>query len=242
MVALRRNARFRYNHSVDLIPARILLIASIVSLLASAQTAPKQGEKGPQVRYNYLNVCAPGDDAKQEITAALAKIPAAPRFGADFEISRGSTSLEGAKSARYVRLRRELPPDSPFIAALYSLSTDPERTVETFILKLREPKEIVSISLEDQVTATSSAPATVLDVDTPVSRIVVERFGKGSVVLARCTDGDQSAYDGLFQQASRQMAAYRRALGLRNQFRSDLAWLAGVGKAAEKLAPKSSQK
>ena len=35
-----------------------------VSISAAAQTAPKQGEKGPQVRYNYLNVCAPGDDAK----------------------------------------------------------------------------------------------------------------------------------------------------------------------------------
>lgn len=210
--------------------------------VAAAQTPAKPAEKGPQVKYNYLNVCAPDDDAKKEIVAALDKVKAAPKFLADFEISRGSTSLPGAASARYVRLRRELHEESAFNAALYSLSTDPERTVETFSLKSRDQKDLVSVSLEDQVTATSSAPATVLDVDTPVSRIVLERFGKGSIVLARCTDGDQSGFEAIFQHASRLMATYRKALGLRNQFRGDLAWLTGAGKAAAKPAAKPSKK
>lgn len=129
MVALRRRAGFRYNHIVTMIPVRSVAAILFISAGLAAQTAPKAAEKGPQVKYNYLNVCSPDEAGSQELASALAKVPPAPKFIADFELSRGSTSLQGAASARYVRLRRELPADSVFSAALYSLSTDRKSVV-----------------------------------------------------------------------------------------------------------------
>jgi hypothetical protein len=55
----------------------------------------------------------------------------------------------------------------------------------------------------------------------------IERLGKSSVVLARCEGADQNAYEPLFQRASELMTQYRRALGLRTTFHSDIAWLGG---------------
>jgi hypothetical protein len=63
--------------------------------------------------------------------------------------------------------------------------------------------------------------------DTPASRIRVERLGKSSVALARCPEADQSAYQRLFAEASQIMARYRKELGLRSEFRSDIGWLDG---------------
>jgi len=71
-----------------------------------------------------------------------------------------------------------------------------------------------------------------LAVDTPVARVRIERIGKSSVVLARCEGADQSVDNPLFQQATEIMAKYRGALGLRNSFHSDIAWLSGETKSA----------
>jgi hypothetical protein len=60
----------------------------------------------------------------------------------------------------------------------------------------------------------------------------VERLNKGSAVLTRCEEADQSAYEPVFHQASEIMAQYRAALGLRNTFRSDIAWLNPAPKPA----------
>jgi hypothetical protein len=68
-------------------------------------------------------------------------------------------------------------------------------------------------------------------VDTPVNRIRVERLSKSSMVLARCEDADQNAYEPLFRQASDILARYRKMLGLGSVLHSDLAWLAGPAKA-----------
>jgi hypothetical protein len=80
---------------------------------------------------------------------------------------------------------------------------------------------------EDSITGASS-PASILATDTPVDRIRLERFGKASVVLARCPAADQSAYQPLFDQASRVMASYRAVLGVKKTIPRELAAL-GVG-------------
>jgi hypothetical protein len=69
-----------------------------------------------------------------------------------------------------------------------------------------------------------------LSSNTPVSRIKLERFGKPSVVLARCSgaDGparDQSAYEPLFRTASSIMNRYRDGLGVRRMIPGELARL-----------------
>jgi hypothetical protein len=66
---------------------------------------------------------------------------------------------------------------------------------------------------------------------TPVSRVRLERFGKPSVALARCSgeDGtpvkDQSAYEPIFHAASSIMERYRDALGARKMVPEELARL-----------------
>ena len=80
---------------------------------APAQTT-QSSDKTPQVKYNYLNVCTPTDAEQQQLKAALTRLPAAPKYNADFEISRGRTSLQNAEPARYLRLRRELTNSTEF--------------------------------------------------------------------------------------------------------------------------------
>ena len=73
-----------------------------------------------------------------------------------------------------------------------------------------------------------------LSTSTPVSRVKLERFGKSSVVLARCSgeEGspatDQSAYEPIFHAASSIMERYRDALGARKMVPGELVRL-GVG-------------
>lgn len=79
--------------------------------------------------------------------------------------------------------------------------------------------------MEDRMSANAAKPLSLLQVDTPASRVRIERLNKGSAVLTRCPDVDQSAYEPIFHQASEIMAQYRAALGLRTAFRTDIAWL-----------------
>jgi hypothetical protein len=77
-----------------------------------------------------------------------------------------------------------------------------------------------------------------LSTSTPVSRVKLERFGKSSVVLARCsgTEGnpatDQTKYEPIFQAASAIMERYRDALGARQMVPEELARMGG-GKSAK---------
>jgi hypothetical protein len=212
----------------------IIVLLLGTAALAQGPEAPKSDnakpeEKKPEVRVNMLNVCTPSEAEQQEIKAALAKIPARVSFQPDFEISRGRTTMENAASARYLRLRRELDPKTGFSTAQYSISTDAEKTTETLVMKLANPKDLLMITLEDRVTA--GAPASsLLDVDTPVSRISLERFGKPGLVLAHCENVDQSTYAPIFAEGSKLFAAYRKSLGLRGAFRSDLTWLVSRSK------------
>src|SRR6476646_523998 len=194
-------------------------------------TAPSPDGK-PQVKVNYLNVCTPGKDEEAVIKGALAAVQPKPAFSADFELSRGRTSLKDAPDAKYVRLRRDFAAESPLLTAQYSMSTDATNTVEILVLRPRDSKDFLQVAMEDRVSANAAKPLSLLQVDTPISRVRVERLNKSSAVLSRCEEVDQSSYEAVFHQASEIMAQYRAALGLRTAFRSDIAWLNPAARAA----------
>ena len=203
----------------------------------------------PPVKVNVINACAPTADEQKELSSALAKVPGKPAFAADFEVARGrsildpSTPIPGMQplppgavaAADWVRVRREFPGATLFSNVQYSFSVDSKNMVETLVLRLREPKpnDLMQISIEDSASAVVSATA-MLSSSTPVSRVKLERFGKSSVVLARCSgeEGnpatDQSGYEPIFHSASSIMERYRDALGARKLVPEELARL-GVG-------------
>jgi hypothetical protein len=196
-------------------------------------TAAAQQPSQPQVKVNVLNVCSPSAEEKEAIVSALARIPKQPLFSPDFEIDRGRTSLQErpgflqpgqsgrdsseSATATWVRIRREFSFQALFSTVQYSFSQDSKTMTETLVFRVRDPKDLMQVSIEDSASAVTS-PSTMLSTNTPVSRIKLERFGKSSVVLARCpaTEGqaapDQSAYAPLFQNASDIVANYRSLL------------------------------
>jgi hypothetical protein len=198
---------------------------------AAQPTAPSPEGK-PQVKVNYLNVCTPGADEESIIKGALAAVQPKPAFSADFEVSRGRTSLKDAPDAKYVRLRRDFAPESPLLTAQYSMSTDATNAIEILVLRPRDPKDFLQVVMEDRVSADAAKPLSLLQVDTPTSRVRIERLNKSSAVLTRCPEVDQSAYEPVFHQASEIMAKYRAELELRTAFRSDIAWLSPAAKPA----------
>ncbi|HET7439703.1 MAG TPA: hypothetical protein VFJ47_00250 [Terriglobales bacterium] len=209
---------------------------------------------------NVLNVCTPSAEEQKEISAALAKVPKQPLFSEDFEIDRGRSALSGSPNflqpgsgeqivsdsgtASWVRIRRELALQALFSTVQYSFSVDPKNMVETLVFRVREPKDLLQLSIEDSASAVAS-PAAMLSTSTPASRIKLERFGKSSVVLARCTATqsgpapDQSAYDPLFQSATAAVTNYRHLLGASTMVPAELARLGGP-KAQAKSTPKSA--
>lgn len=210
----------------------------------------------PQVKVNYLNVCSPSDDEQKELKAALNRIPKEPKFARDFEISRGRSTLSeqanvlqampapseeaGSPASDWVRIRHEFGALSAFANAQYSFTTDDKGAIENVVFRLREPKDVVQISLSDTVTSTKS-PKEILGAETPVDRIRLERFGKSSVVLARCPAGDQSKYNYLFDSATAILSTYRTAMGARSVVPTDMARLGETGAAKKPPAkPKSA--
>lgn len=171
-----------------------------------------------KVRINYLNVCAPSDEDQRAIAAALAAIPPSPHFAPDFEVARGRTTASGA-TADWVRMRREIPA-GPLVNVQYSMSVDSKSVIETGVFRWRDPKDVLQVSIEDSVSART--PYMVLASDTPASRIRVERFGKNSMVVARCAQSDQHALEPLFATASTLMTRYRAALGVRQTVPGEL--------------------
>lgn len=215
---------------------------AFVFLVAIGSSAQQDAQQKTPVRVNYLNVCAPSAEEQSVLNSAMARVSAKPAFAEDFEMSRGRTTVKDTGSSRFVRLRREYPSESPLLTAQYSMSSDEKNVVELLVLRMRDPKELHEISIEDRVAANAASPAAVIATDTPAARIRVERLGKPSVVLARCQGADQSAYEPIFKAASETMARYRSAMGLRTAFRTDIAWLIEGGKPAtapHAAAPKS---
>jgi hypothetical protein len=226
----------------------VVLICPVLGLLATSQQQPSQ----PQVKVNMLNVCSPSPEEQKEIASALARIPKQPLFGADFEIDRGRSSLDvgpgflqpGSGSqmssdpgvANWVRIRREFSVQALFSTVQYSFSTDPKNMVETLVFRVRDPKDLMLVSIEDSASTVTS-PVTMLSTSTPASRVKLERFGKSSVVLARCSateagpPPDQSAYEPLFQTASSVLSNYRGLLNARTTVPEELARLDGAAPA-----------
>jgi hypothetical protein len=207
-----------------------------------------------------LNVCTPSAEEQKEIVAALARIPKQPQFGPDFEISHGVSTLNDAPNflqsgveaqmsgepsiARYVRIRKEFSSQGAFSNVQYSFSDDGHNMVETLVLHMRDPKDLIQVSLEDSASAIGSA-VSMVSANTPASRIRLERFGKSSIALARCNAAengpapDQSAYEPLFRSGSEVLANYRRLLGTKRTIPAELAQ---IPSADQKPAAKSKSK
>lgn len=211
----------------------------------------------PPVKVNVLNVCTPSEEEQKEISSALSRVPKQAMFSQDFEVARGRSSLSEAPGllqagqsaqisdepsvARWVRLRREFAVQAMFSTVQYSFSDDGKNMVETLVLHVRDPKDLVQLSIEDSASSVTSA-ASMLGTSSAASRIKLERFGKSSVVLARCagTEGgaapDQSAYEPLFANASSIMTNYRALLNARQTVPAELTRVAGEAKAGGKSA------
>jgi hypothetical protein len=227
------------------------MVTAVVLVIAAspfAQQTPVNTQP-PPIKVNVINVCAPSGDEQKELSVALAKVPGKPAFSKDYEVARGHSTLDqsapipgmpplppGAVSAAdWVRVRREFPDATLFSNVQYSFSVDSTNMVETLVLRVRDPrdKDMMQVSIEDSASRVASATA-MLSTSTPVSRVKLERFGKSSVVLARCAGGegtpstDQTAYEPIFRSASSIMERYRDALGARKMVPQELAHL-GVG-------------
>jgi hypothetical protein len=243
----------------------ILVSTAVFVPQVDAQQQPEtSASQQPQVKVNMLNVCTPSAEEQKEIASALARVPRQPLFGTDFEVSRGRSTLTdmpamlqaGAPGhvagepsvANYVRIRREFSVQALFSLVQYSFSNDGQMMVETLVLHVRDPKDLIQVSLEDSASAVTNS-ATMVGTNTPVSRIRLERFGKSSVALARCqaSEGgpapDQSAYEPLFRSASEVLANYRRLLSVKSIVPEELAKVTSMQKtvAAKKGAAGTSK-
>jgi hypothetical protein len=168
-----------------------------------------------------VNSCTPDDADKGEIAAALARIPERPAFAPDFEIARGrATGKDGVSD--WVRLRRDFAANTTFSNVQFNLDVAGANIDETLVLHLKAGKmgEPLQVSLEQQVTA--GTPEDMLRTNTPPNRIRLERFGKPSLILARCASVDQSPYEPLFRMAAERAAAYEAALDVRNTVPAEL--------------------
>ncbi|HTZ83884.1 MAG TPA: hypothetical protein VMB66_11875 [Candidatus Acidoferrales bacterium] len=237
----------------------VVLAISAARQMNAQQTAEAPSQQQPQVRVNMLNVCTPSAEEQKEIASALARVPREPLFGTDFEVSRGRSTLtempsfvpvgqrahvtDEAPVASYVRMRREFSVQALFSSVQYSFSDDGQTMVETLVFHVRDPKDLIEVSLEDSASSVTNA-ASMLAADTPVSRVRLERFGKSSVALARCSatqNGpapDQSAYEPLFQSASSLLTNYRGLLHVKAIVPEELAKISATG-AKRRTAPKA---
>jgi len=216
--------------------------ATAPGVLAQDKPAPK-----PQVRVNYLNVCTPTEAEQKEMSATLSTIPVKPALAADFEVSRGRSTVTQASPldpndsdaspekpviARWVRIRHDIAPGGAYGSAQYSFSADEKGMTETLVLHARD----MSVSFQDSVTA--GTPAAMLASNTPVDRIRVERNGKSSLVLARCEGADQSKYEPLFRIGSEVLARYRGILRVQQIVPGDLARVTNAGNEPKRTSPR----
>jgi hypothetical protein len=243
---------------------KLILVLTLfaATLPAMSQQAPGSPAPQPQVKVNLLNVCTPSAEEQKEIASALARIPKQPLFSDDFEVSHGRSTLTEAPNifhpgqtttvsdnssvANYVRIRREFAVQALFSSVQYSFSNDGQNMVETLVLHVRDPKDLIMVSMEDSASAISSAENMVA-ANTPASRVRLERFGKSSIALARCNGTengaapDQSAYEPLFRSASEVLANYRSLLGVKRTVPAELAQIPAAGSKAKPKSAKTAQ-
>src|SRR5450631_1836531 len=204
----------------------------------------------PPVKVNVLNVCSPSADEQKELSSALAKAPGKPAFSKDYEVARGHSTLDQStpipgmqplppgtvSAADWVRVRREFPDATLFSNVQYSFSVDAKNMVETLVLRVREPKDLMQISIEDSASTVASATA-MLSSNTPVSRVKLERCSGAEGNPAT----DQSVYEPIFHAASSIMERYRDALGASKLIPQELARL-GVGNSIRTTTKSGSKK
>jgi len=218
-----------------------------------------QQPPAPKVKVNVLNVCAPSADEQKEISAALAKVPKQPLFSNDFEVDRGQSLLDEPAGflepqpgttvqpasetdrslAAWVRIRREFSVQALFSTVQYSFSRDAKNMVETLTFRVRDPKDLMQLTIEDSASAVTP-PEAMLSTNTPATRVRLERFGKSSVVLARCSSAeggavvDQTAYNPLFQAASGIVGNYRKILAVEHTVPDELDKVSGSARKEPK--------
>jgi len=248
---------------ISLVVRRTILLSVVFWAVTLVSPAQETTSGQPQVKVNVLNVCTPSAEEQQEIATALDRIPKRPAFSQDFEIDRGRSVLDpsanplaalkgqvpaGSAVADFVRVRRDLTSSDVYSTVQYSFSRDRKQMVETLVFRVRDPKDLLQVSIEDSASAVTSAAA-MLEATTPAGRIKLERFGKSSVVLARCMGAgegpapDQSAYDPLFRSASLILGKYRGLLGAKTLVPEELTRLsrmAGQSPAGAATKPKAS--
>jgi hypothetical protein len=235
------------------------IIFAFACVSSAQENRPPQ--QNPQVKVHMLNVCTPSAEDQHAIAAALSQIPHRPSFSDDFEIDRGRSVLDpnanplsavnlpqtpgsGSVVADFVRLRHDLTGAGTYSTVQYSFSRDREQMVETLVFRVRDPKDLLQVSIDDSASSVTR-PAAMLSASTPAARIKLERFGKSSVVLARCSalpNGpapDQSAYEPLFASASTVLSDYRTLLGTRSLIPEELA---RIGHAESTVARRSAGK
>jgi len=238
------------------------LALTAARVVAQDQPNSQPAAQQPQVKVNMLNVCSPSAEEQKEIAAALARVPKQPLFGSDFEVSRGRSTLTDMPAmlsagqsghiagepsvASYVRIRREFSVQALFASVQYSFSNDGQTMVETLVLHVRDPKDLIMVSLEDSASSVTNSEV-MLGSNTPASRVRLERFGKSSVALARCLSQegspapDQSAYEPLFRSASEVLANYRGLFDVKKIVPDELSKTTGESKP-KTSAPKSKMR
>jgi hypothetical protein len=236
-------------------------VLSLAPLTAQQQPAAQQSTE-PQVKVNVLNVCTPSAEEQKEIASALARIPKQPLFTTDFEITRGRSTLTDMPSfmpagtnghvagepsvASYVRMRREFSVQATFASVQYSFSDDGQNMIETLVLHVRDPKDLIEVSLEDTASSVVAAES-MLTSPAAASRVRLERFGKSSIALARCQASlegpapDQTAYEPLFRGASEVLGNYRNLLGVKMMVPEELAKISASTKAKDASRPKPAK-
>lgn len=218
-------------------------------------------EQKPEVKVHMLNVCTPPADEQQELSSALARIPRKPAFSKDFEVDRGRSVLDQnanplasvaqgspmeATVADFVRVRHDLS-EGFYASVQYSFSRDSEQMVETLVFRVRDPKDVLQVSIEDNASAVTPAAA-MLGAATPAGRIKLERFGKSSVVLARCSAlesgpaPDQSKYEPIFTAASSVLLNYRGLLQAKTLIPEELSRIRMTGGSTKPVAAHTSAK
>jgi hypothetical protein len=239
-----------------------ILIAGFCLAAGCVCLAQENKSAQPQVKVHVLNVCSPSAEEQQEISGALSRIPKRPSFSPDFEVDRGRSLLDQSAnllaavnnaqlspdvaSADFVRIRREFLGDVTYLNVQYSFSRDAKQMVETLVFRVRDPKDVLQVSIEDSASAVTN-PSTMLGAATPASRIKLERFGKSSVVLARCSgqagspSPDQSAYEPVFTSASTILSQYRVALGAKRLIPAELARISDPGGAVSATKKPSTE-
>ena len=130
-----------------------------------------------------------------------------------------------------MRIQREFPDKAPLTDVQYSLSVEAGEASESLALHLRDSREVLQILISDAVKGSA---AEAVKADTPPERIRIERFGKASIVLARCGGIDQSAYEPLFQTAGEILQKYRTAMAVKTVVPAELARLPAAKESSGK--------